>query len=210
MQPIRQRAWGIPGGVLGGWAVLFTVGVAHADDLKQVDPVSQNDLLKRGIDLVTQGNFEDATEAIKQIHSGGRLVEQVRGWLDEYEAKQVARREMDRADFEKYVGYAKARVERKGNNVEIWMLAVRSYFAPDVIRLNKGDNVTLHVTNIEQTRDELHGFAIDDYDVNLVIDPGETKSVTFTAKKSGVYAFYCTNFCSALHQEMQGYLAVSP
>ena len=71
------------------------------------------------------------------------------------------------------------------------MLAVRSYFAPDVIRLNKGDNVTLHVTNIEQTRDELHGVAINDYDINLVIDPGETKTVTFKADRlgSGVY-FY--------------------
>ncbi len=101
-----------------------------------------------------------------------------------------------------------ARVERNGNNVEIWMLSVRSYFAPDVIRINQGDNVTIHVTNIEQTRDELHGLAINDYDINLVIDPGETKSVTFTADKSGVFAFYCTNFCSALHQEMQGYMLV--
>ena len=88
------------------------------------------------------------------------------------------------------------------------MLAVRSYFAPDVIRLNKGDNVTIHVTNIEQTRDELHGLAINDYDINLVIDPGETKTVSFKATKGGVFAFYCTNFCSALHQEMQGYMLV--
>ncbi len=101
-----------------------------------------------------------------------------------------------------------ARIERRGRTVEVWMLAVRSYFAPDVIRVNKGDKVIIHVTNIEQTRDELHGLAIDDYDINLVIDPGETKSVTFTAEKSGVHAFYCTNFCSALHQEMQGYFLV--
>jgi nitrous-oxide reductase len=101
-----------------------------------------------------------------------------------------------------------ARVERKGNTVEVWMMAVRSYFAPDVIRVNKGDKVIIHVTNIEQTRDELHGLAINDYDINVVIDPGETKTVTFTAKKGGVFAFYCTNFCSALHQEMQGYLLV--
>jgi nitrous-oxide reductase len=100
------------------------------------------------------------------------------------------------------------KVERRGNNVEVWMMAVRSFFAPDVIRVNKGDKVTIHVTNIEQTRDELHGMAIDDYNINLVIDPGETKSVTFTADKSGVFAFYCTNFCSALHQEMQGYFLV--
>jgi nitrous-oxide reductase len=100
------------------------------------------------------------------------------------------------------------KVERQGNKVEVWMMAVRSFFAPDVIRVNKGDEVVIHVTNIEQTRDELHGLAVDDYDINVVIDPGETKSVTFTADKSGVFAFYCTNFCSALHQEMQGYLLV--
>ena len=47
-------------------------------------------------------------------------------------------------------------------------------------------------------------------DVDLVIDPGETKTVTFKAAKPGVFPFYCTNFCSALHQEMQGYLAVKP
>jgi len=100
------------------------------------------------------------------------------------------------------------RVERNGKKVEVWMMAVRSFFAPDVIRVNKGDEVTLHITNIEQTRDELHGLAINDYNINIVIDPGETKSVTFTANKAGVYAFYCTNFCSALHQEMQGYFLV--
>ncbi len=101
-----------------------------------------------------------------------------------------------------------ARIERRGNTVEVWMMAVRSFFAPDVIRVNRGDKVIIHVTNIEQTRDELHGFAINNYDINLVIDPGETKTVTFTADESGVYAFYCTNFCSALHQEMQGYFLV--
>jgi len=100
------------------------------------------------------------------------------------------------------------RIERKGKTVEVWMMAVRSFFAPDVIRVNRGDKVIIHVTNIEQTRDELHGFAVDEYNINLVVDPGETKTVTFTADKRGVYPFYCTNFCSALHQEMQGYLLV--
>jgi nitrous-oxide reductase len=100
------------------------------------------------------------------------------------------------------------RIERNGRNVEVWMMAVRSFFAPDVIRVNRGDRVRIHITNIEQTRDELHGLAINDYNINIVIDPGETKTVTFTADKSGVFPFYCTNFCSALHQEMQGYLLV--
>ena len=103
-----------------------------------------------------------------------------------------------------------ASVTRKGRKVEVKMLAVRSFFAPDVVRAKKGDTVVIHVTNIEQTRDELHGFAINEYNINVVIDPGETKTVTFKATKSGVFPFYCTNFCSALHQEMQGYLLVEP
>jgi nitrous-oxide reductase len=44
--------------------------------------------------------------------------------------------------------------------------------------------------------------------VNVVVDPGETKTFTFRAERSGVFPYYCTNFCSALHQEMQGYLIV--
>jgi nitrous-oxide reductase len=101
-------------------------------------------------------------------------------------------------------------INRSGRNVTVKMIAVRSFFAPDVIRVRQGDNVKIHLTNIEQTRDELHGLAIDDYNINIVADPGETKTISFKADKPGVYAFYCTNFCSALHQEMQGYLLVAP
>jgi nitrous-oxide reductase len=88
------------------------------------------------------------------------------------------------------------------------MVAVRSTLTPTDFEVNAGDQVTVAITNIEQTTDELHGFGLLDYNINLVIDPGETKTVTFTAKKSGVFAYYCTNFCSALHQEMQGYMVV--
>ncbi|MNK48968.1 Nitrous-oxide reductase precursor [compost metagenome] len=103
-----------------------------------------------------------------------------------------------------------SKITRKGKNVEITMYAIRSYFTPLELNVNEGDKVTLHITNGEQTRDEIHGFGLADHDINVVIDPGETKTVTFVAKKAGVYPFYCTNFCSALHQEMQGYLTVKP
>jgi nitrous-oxide reductase len=65
------------------------------------------------------------------------------------------------------------------------------------------------ITNIEQTTDELHGFGLLDYNMNVVVDPGETKTFTIKADKAGVFPYYCTNFCSALHQEMQGYLIVN-
>ncbi len=101
-----------------------------------------------------------------------------------------------------------AKVVRNGKNVEVFMVLVRSSFEPYKIEVNKGDKVTIHMTNIEQTTDELHGLGILEYNINIVVDPGETKTVEFTADKQGVYAYYCTNFCSALHQEMQGYMLV--
>ncbi len=101
-----------------------------------------------------------------------------------------------------------AGVTRSGNRVEVKMAAVRSTMWPTSFEVRKGDRVTVHITNIEQTTDELHGFGLNGYNINIVIDPGETKHVTFVADRAGVYAYYCTNFCSALHQEMQGYMLV--
>ena len=71
-----------------------------------------------------------------------------------------------------------------------------------------GDDLTVHVTNIEQTRDMIHGFGLVEHNINMVMDPGETKTFHIKLTKPGVFPFYCTNFCSALHQEMQGYLVV--
>ncbi len=100
-----------------------------------------------------------------------------------------------------------AGVTRAGNKVTVKMVAVRSTLTPTDFEIKDGDEVTLAITNIEQTTDELHGFGLLDYNINIVVDPGETKTVTFKAKK-GVFPYYCTNFCSALHQEMQGYMIV--
>jgi nitrous-oxide reductase len=102
-----------------------------------------------------------------------------------------------------------AGVTRQGNKVTVKMVAVRSTLTPTEFEVQEGDVVTIAITNIEQGADFLHGLGLLDYNINLVVDPGETKTVTFTAKK-GVYPYYCTNFCSALHQEMQGYLIVKP
>ena len=101
-----------------------------------------------------------------------------------------------------------AGVSRAGTNVTAKVVLVRSTITPTVIEVNRGDVLKVALTNIEQTTDELHGFGLLDYNINIVVDPGETKVVTFRADKPGVFPYYCTNFCSALHQEMQGYLIV--
>jgi nitrous-oxide reductase len=101
-----------------------------------------------------------------------------------------------------------AGITRSGGKAVAKVVLVRSTITPTVLELVEGEEVTVALTNIEQTTDELHGFGLLDYNINIVVDPGETKTVTFRADKPGVFPYYCTNFCSALHQEMQGYMVV--
>lgn len=103
-----------------------------------------------------------------------------------------------------------ASVSETDDGVEVEMIAVRSRFAPDEVKAQEGDTVTFHVTNIEQSHGYTHGLGFGEMDANLSIDPGQTKTITFEDVEPGVYPFYCTVFCSALHQEMQGYLTVEP
>jgi len=107
---------------------------------------------------------------------------------------------------------AEARVERDGNDVHIYMSTIRSHFTPDNIEgVKVGDKVYFHITNHEQDFDVPHGFAmIGQKTSELLVMPGQTKSSLWEPSKVGVWPFYCTDFCSALHQEMQGYIRVSP
>jgi nitrous-oxide reductase len=103
-----------------------------------------------------------------------------------------------------------ARVERNGNQVEIWMTVVRSHYTPEHVDIQQGDHVIWHLTSLERTRDATHGFALSGYNINLSIEPGETQTVEFDAHTAGTFSFFCTEFCSALHLEMAGYLFVQP
>lgn len=109
-------------------------------------------------------------------------------------------------------GEGKARVERKGNEIHVYMTSIRSHFTPDNIEgVKLGDVVYFHVTNQEQDWDVPHGFAVKGANnAELLIMPGETQTLAWKPEKAGVYPMYCTDFCSALHQEMQGYIRVSP
>ncbi|WP_456416023.1 Sec-dependent nitrous-oxide reductase [Thiolapillus sp.] len=94
--------------------------------------------------------------------------------------------------------------------VHVYGTAIRSHLTPEIIEVTEGDTVSLHITNLERAQDETHGFAMYGQNIQLSIEPGKTASATFVAEKAGVYPYYCTEFCSALHLEMQGYLLVQP
>jgi nitrous-oxide reductase len=109
-------------------------------------------------------------------------------------------------------GENQTKVERKGNQVHVYMTSIRSHFTPDNIEgVKLGDEVYFHVTNLEQDWDVPHGFAVKgSNNAEILIMPGETQTLKWTPDKVGITPIYCTDFCSALHQEMQGYVRVSP
>jgi nitrous-oxide reductase len=109
------------------------------------------------------------------------------------------------------VAAGKESVVRTGPHaVAVNMTLIRSAYTPESFEVREGDVVTLKVTNVETIRDMIHGFALPDHNLNMALAPGATKTITFGAGKPGVYWFYCTNFCSALHLEMRGRMMVQP
>lgn len=108
-------------------------------------------------------------------------------------------------------GEGQTRVERNGKEVHVYMTAIRSHLTPDNIEgVRVGDEVYFHVTNLEQDWDVPHGFAIKGaLNAEILVMPGETQTLKWIPQETGVYPFYCTDFCSALHQEMSGYIRIS-
>ncbi|MFV0541015.1 MAG: Sec-dependent nitrous-oxide reductase [Aestuariibaculum sp.] len=106
---------------------------------------------------------------------------------------------------------ADTKVVRDGNTVHVYMTMIRSHFSPDNIEgVKVGDKVYFHVTNLEQDYDVPHGISMIGANTSeLLIMPGQTETFLWEPKQEGVWPFYCTDFCSALHQEMQGYVRVS-
>jgi nitrous-oxide reductase len=185
---------------LNKWSIdrFLSVGPLHPQNLQLID-------LKGGTgeaELIADMPVSGAEPHYAQIMKADKLKA-----LDLYEPGTDAIT-MEKSEFAIEGGQEK--VERNGNNVEVWMTATRSHFTPDILRLKEGDNVTLHITNIEQTKDATHGFAIADYNIQGSLDPGETATFAFVADKPGSYNFYCTEFCSALHLEMAGWMLVEP
>jgi len=101
-------------------------------------------------------------------------------------------------------------VFRNGKKVTVKLISQAPAFSLREFTVKKGDEVTVILTNHDKVEDLTHAFAVPKYDINFIVNPQETKSVTFIADKPGVYWCYCTNFCHALHLEMRSRMIVEP
>ena len=77
-------------------------------------------------------------------------------------------------------------------------------YSPSELKVNAGDTVTIQLVST----DVVHGLYVDDYDVSVSADPGQSATLTFVADKPGSFRFRCNLTCGAMHPFMIGKLTV--
>ncbi|HAJ57062.1 MAG TPA: hypothetical protein DCL35_04755 [Candidatus Omnitrophica bacterium] len=95
------------------------------------------------------------------------------------------------------------RIDENGARI-IEVKASRYKFDPDPIVVKLGEKVRFEITSADVT----HGLAIADFQVNISVLAGETKTAEFVADKKGSFHMHCSVYCGPGHSHMHGTLIV--
>ncbi len=128
--------------------------------------------------------------------------------LEETEHEELALAELfvdtNNQDFNPV--YYEYTTEDGGNGKYFEIYAKRFEYAPNIIKVNLGDEVRIKLISTDVT----HGIYLDGYELKTQANPGSDGSLSFVADKPGRYTFRCSVTCGEFHPYMIGYLEVEP
>ena len=75
---------------------------------------------------------------------------------------------------------------------------------PNEVRVPVGSTVTFYVTS----GDVMHGFKVQNTNINVMVIPGHISKVSVTFDEAGEYPFICHEYCGILHHNMFGKIIV--
>ena len=96
-------------------------------------------------------------------------------------------------------------VRTLGNNQYQLSLVAQTYsFNPPEVVLPRGAEVTFYATS----RDVIHGYQIENTNVNVELIPGEIATFKYTFDELGTFRVACNEYCGIGHQNMLGQIRV--
>lgn len=104
----------------------------------------------------------------------------------------------------------KERVVRSASKLEVYATVSEAGFFPKTINARQGDEVLLHITNLEQVPDHSYKFTLQGYDVLGVYPAGKTSTLRFVASQSGDYDYKADAQASTFDTREYGLLKISP
>ena len=88
---------------------------------------------------------------------------------------------------------------------QVYAVAQMWQFQPAQIEVPVGSEVDFFVTS----KDLVHGFHINDKDVNMMAIYGNINKTTVKFEKAGIYKITCHEYCGIGHQSMQAEVIVN-
>jgi cytochrome c oxidase subunit 2 len=88
--------------------------------------------------------------------------------------------------------------------IEVHITARRFEFDPRIVTVRKGQPAKLTITS----EDVDHGFAIQEFGINIKVPAKQTKVVEFTPDRAGHFQIRCTVYCGEDHENMAAELVV--
>lgn len=95
-------------------------------------------------------------------------------------------------------------IQHAPNRYELHYLAKMWYFEPAEVEIPAGSVVDIYLTS----GDVIHGFQIDNTNVNLMAVPGTVAYARYKFDKPGVYHIVCHEYCGIGHQDMTAKIVV--